>query len=63
MSSDQLIQFARAVALEVLLATFGRLEDVLLKIGGKTGRNVGDKDGGQSPSFIRARSTVVESVA
>ena len=34
MSSDQMIQFARAVGLEVYLATFGMLEDVLLKIGG-----------------------------
>ena len=37
LSSDQMIQFARAVGLEVSLATFGMLEDVLLKIGGKTG--------------------------
>ena len=36
MSSDQMIQFARAIGLEVFLATFGMLEDVLLKIGGKT---------------------------
>ena len=43
MSSDQVIQFARAVGLEVSSATFGMLEDVLLKIGGKAGRNVGDK--------------------
>ena len=39
------------------------LEDVLLKTGGKTERNVGDKDSGQSPSFSRAGSTVIESVA
>ena len=44
MSSDQMIQFARAVGLEVSLATFGMLEDVLLKIGGKTGRNVGGRE-------------------
>ena len=37
MSSDQMIQFARAVGLEVSLATFGMLEDVLLKIGGRLG--------------------------
>ena len=36
MSSDQMIQFARAIGLEVVLATFAMLEDVLLKIGGKT---------------------------
>ena len=63
MSSDRLIQFARAIGLEVLLATFGMLEYVLLKIGGKTGRNVGDKGSGQSPSLSRAGSTVMESVA
>ena len=63
MSSDQMIQFARAIGLEVSLATFGMLEDVLLKIGGKTGRNVGEKGRGQSLSFSRVGSTVVESVA
>ena len=63
MSSDQMNQFARAVGLEVSLATFVMLEDVLLKVGGKTGRNVGDKGSGHSPSFSRAGSTVVESVA
>ena len=63
MSSDQMIQFARAIGLEVSLATFGMLEDVLLRIGGKTGRNIGRKGSGQSGSFSRAGSTVVESVA
>ena len=63
MTSDQMIQFARAIGLEVSLATFGMLEDVLLKIGGKTGRNVGDKGSGQSPSFSTAASTVIDSVA
>ena len=58
MSSDQMIQFARAIGLEVLLATFGMLEDVLLKIGGKTGRNVGDKSSGQSGSISRAGSSL-----
>ena len=42
MSSDQMIQFARAIGLEVSLATFGMLEDVLSKIGGKSGRSVGE---------------------
>ena len=59
MSSDQMIQFARAIGFEVSLATFGILEVVLLKIGEKTGRNVGDKGSGQSPSFSRAGSTVI----
>ena len=63
MSSDQMIQFARAVGLEVFLATFGMLEDVLLKIGGTTGRNVGGKGSGQSASLSRSGSTVMESVA
>ena len=63
MSSDQMIQFARAVGLEVLSATFGMLEDVLLKIGGKTGRNVGERGTGQSVSHSRSGSTVMKSVA
>ena len=63
MSSDQMLQFASAVGLEVSLATFGMLEDVLLKIGGKTGRNVGEKGIGQSVLFSRSGSTVMESVA
>ena len=63
MSSDQMIQFARAIGLEVPLATFGMLEDVLLKIGGKTGRSVGERSSGQSASLGRSGSTVVESMA
>ena len=63
MSSDQMIQFAREVGLEVSLATFGMLEDVLLKIGGKSGRNVGEKGSGKSVSLSRSGSTVMESVA
>ena len=63
MSSHQMIKFARAVSLEVPLATFGMLEDVLLTIGGKTGRSVGEKGIGQSASLSRSGSTVMESVA
>ena len=63
MSSDQMIQFARAIGLEVSLATFGMLEDVLLKIGGKSGRSVGEKGVGRSVSLSRSGSTVMESVA
>ena len=63
MSSDQMTQFARAVGLEVSLATFGMLEDVFLKVGGKTGRNVGEKGSGQFASLSRSGSTVMESVA
>ena len=39
------------------------LEDVLLKIGGKTGRSVGERGSGQSVSLGRSGSTVVESMA
>ena len=63
MSSDQMIQFARAIGLEVSSATFGMLEDVLLKIGRKTGRNVGEKGSGKSVSLSRTGSTIMESVA
>ena len=63
MSSDQMIHFARTIGLEVSLATFGMLEDVLLKIGRKTGRNVGEKGSGRSVSLSRSGSTVMESVA
>ena len=63
MSSDQMIQFARAVGFEVSLATFGMLEDFLLKIGGKNGRNVGEKGSGQSTSLSSSGSTVMHSVA
>ena len=63
LSSDQMVQFARAIGLEVSLATFGMSEDVLLKNGEKAGRNVSEKDSGQSASLSRAGSTVVESVA
>ena len=63
MSSDQMIQFARAIGLEFSVATFGMLEDVLLKIGGKTGRNIGERGSGQSASPGRSGSTVMESVA
>ena len=58
-----MIQFARAIGLEISLATFGMLEDVLLKIGRKTGRNVGEKGSGRSVSLSRSGSTVMESVA
>ena len=63
MSVDQLIQFAKGAGLEVSLATFGMLEDVLLKIGGKGGRGGGDRSSGQLPLISRAGSTVVENIA
>ena len=58
-----MIQFARVIGLEVSLATFGMLEDVLLKIGKKNGRNVGEKGSGRSVSLSRSGSTVMESAA
>ena len=62
MSSDQMVKFVISIGLEVSLATFGMLEDVLLKTGGKTGRNVGHKGSGQSLLLSRAGSTIVESI-
>ena len=58
-----MIQFAKAIGLEVSMAAFGMLEDVLLEIGGKTGKSGGDKNMGQSPLFSKAGSTFFESVA
>ena len=63
LSSDQMIQFAKAIGLEVSMATFGMVEDVFLKIGKKTGRNVGEKGSGSSASLSRSGSTIMESVA
>ena len=63
MSSDQMIQFARAIGLEISSATFVMLEDVLLKIGRKLGRNVGEKGSGKSVSLSRSGPTVMDSVA
>ena len=62
-SSDQRIQFARAIGLEVSLATFGMLEDVLFKIGGKAVKNFGYKVSGQTASSTKAGSTVIESAS
>ena len=63
MSAYQMIQLARVVGLEVSLATFGMLEDVLLKIGEKRRKGGGDRGSGQSPLFSRTGSTNLESVA
>ena len=63
LSSDQMIQFARAIGLEGSLATFGMLEDVLLKSGRRSERNVCEKGSGKSVSPSRSGSTVMESVA
>ena len=52
-----------AIELELWLATFGMLEDVLLKVGEKVGRGGGKKSSRQSPLFSTAGSIVVESIA
>ena len=57
-----MIQFARASGLEVSLATFGIIENVLLKIGGKTRKSAGDEVSRHSPLFEKERSTFVEIV-
>ena len=58
-----MIQFARAIGLEVSLAIFGILEDVLLKIGRETEINVGEKRSGTFVSLSWSGSTIMESVA
>ena len=50
-TAGQLIKFVRAVGQKVLLATFGMLEDVLLKIGGKDGKVGTDRSSG-AVSFV-----------
>ena len=63
MSSDQMVRLARTIGLEILLAAFGMLKDLLLRNGGKTVKKGGDRANCQSTLFSRAMSTVVESVA
>ena len=58
-----MVRFARTVGLEVSLAAFGMLKDLLLRNGGKTVKKGGDRANCQSTLFSRAMSTVVESVA
>ena len=57
-----MILFARAIGLEVSLATFGMLEDLLLKINSKVGGGGGGSESGclQSPFPSKAGSTVAE---
>ena len=63
MSSDQMIHIVGAIGLEVSLTILGMLEDVLLKPGRKTRKNIGDKGSRQLSLFSCAGSTVIESVA
>ena len=60
-SADQMIQFARAVVLEVSLASFGMLEDLLLKTN-LIGRG-GGKASSRSVYSSRAGTSVGDSVA
>ena len=62
LNADQMIHFAGAVGLEVSLAAFAMLEDLLLKFNSKRRRSYGGSGGGivQSPSLSR---TVAESIA
>ena len=64
-SADQMIQFARAVGLEVSLASYGMLEDLLLKARGGGGRqSVGSRHSiGSSPFPSVAGSSWGDSIA
>ena len=63
--ADQMIQFARAVGLEVSLASYGMLEDLLLKAGGGGGfQSVGSRHSvGRSPFPSVAGSSWGDSIA
>ena len=65
LGADQMIQFVRVIGLEVFLATFGMLEDLLMKTISKNGRTGGASENisMQSPFLSRAVSTIAESVA
>ena len=65
LNDNLMMQFARAIGLDVFLATFGLLEDLMLKINPKVGRGVGGGEGVslQSRFPSKAGSTVAESVA
>ena len=60
LSSNQMIPFARFVGLEVVLASYGLLEDLLMKSGIENWRSVGPADGGRSHYPSQCGSTVVE---
>ena len=64
-SADQMIQFARAVGLEVSLASYSMLEDLLLKARRGSGDHFGTAkySAGRSPFPSVAGSTTGESVA
>ena len=64
-SADQMIQFARAVGLEVSLASYGILEDLLLKARGGGGfQSVGSRHSiGRSPFPSVAGSSRGDSIA
>ena len=62
-SADQMIQFARAVGLEVSLASFGMLEDLLLKANLIGRRGGGGKASSKSTFSSCAGTSVGDSVA
>ena len=62
-SADQMIQFARAVGLEVSLASFGMLEDLLLKANLIGRRGGGGKASSKSTFSSCAGASVGDSVA
>ena len=62
-SADQMIQFARAVGLEVSLASFGMLEDLLLQSSSIGRRGGGGKASNKSTFSICAGTSVGDSVA
>ena len=62
-SADQMIQFARAVGLEVFLASFGMLEDLLLKANSIGRRGGGGKASSKSTFSSCAGTSVGDSVA
>ena len=63
-TADQMIQFAKAVDLEVLLASFGMLEELLkAKLNGGRSCGVVEKVSGRSSFPGRAGTTVSESMA
>ena len=65
LNANQMIQFPKAIGLEVSLATSGMLDDLFLTINSKVVRGGAGAEGVglQCPSASKTRSTVAESVA
>ena len=62
LSADQMIQVARAVGLEVILASYRHLEDLFLRARGASGLGVREQRG-RSPLTSFFGSAVADSVA